>query len=100
MYIADLDELARGTLPGSRRQSPEAINYGKQDVLEAAASQLFMTGSQKLAPLVLLQPETVGFLGAVDAHTDRDVNGFVLDKALVTYFDPHCTEQNDHIDRL
>jgi len=78
----------------------EPVNDGEDDVLDAAIFELIHDAQPELGSLGLLDPQAQNMLMALAVERQGEVDGFVLDHALVADLDPQRVEEHDRIDRI
>jgi len=78
----------------------EAIDDGKQDILDAAVPELVHHPQPELGALVLFEPQAQHLLRAVGAHAQRDLDRLVAHHPFVADLDPDGVEEDQRVNRV
>jgi site-specific DNA recombinase len=98
VHDAGLDHGVRKGGPDRIWKAFQPIDYGKQDVLDAAVLEFIHDPEPELRALVLLDPEPEDLLGAVRPHPECHMHGLVANHALVADLHPQGIEKHQRID--
>lgn len=87
MYDASLHDGLREHRCDGLGKALEPVDYGDQDIVDAAGLELVDDLKPELGAFGLLDPEAEDVLLAVRIERQRHIDGLVLDEALVADFD-------------
>jgi site-specific DNA recombinase len=82
------------------REALQPVDHCQEHVLHAAVAEFVHHPQPELGALVLLEPKSKDFLGAVGANPERDVDRLVADQPLVADFHPQGIEEDQRVDWL
>ena len=82
------------------REAGEAVGADKQDVLDAAVSELGHDARPEAGAFGLLDPEAEAVAVALERDTDRDVDGLLAHDLLVADRDLHRVQVDDDVQLL